>query len=155
MEKKFAKIEDSSNEVLTINLSDSIDYLLENYGGKWVEIKEYHNQPYASYIWDSSVDNFYPPKPLTNPSFVLNTELAIWEPPIPKPDDGEERKWSEEHQKWIRACIHPIRTGTEPFELSIEQQNDEFQYEFNFEKNTWERIKYEYDLETDDWIKVL
>lgn len=152
MEKTFAKINITTNEVIEIQLS-TLEYLSENYGGEWIEIKEYHNQPYPNYIWNSEIDNFHTKKPF--PNWLLNSETAEWEPPIPKPNDDQDRMWSEEHQKWIPFCPGPVRTRTEPIELPQEKKDDEYMYEYNFTSNSWERVKYDYDLENDTWIRYL
>ena len=54
---------------------------------------------YASvgFIYDKTLDAFYEPQPY--PSWSLNTETCFWEPPVPRPDDGD--AWDEENQIWI------------------------------------------------------
>jgi hypothetical protein len=47
-------------------------------------------------IYDPNLDAFIPPKPF--PSWVLNTELALWEPPIPGLEG--EHSWDEETLSW-------------------------------------------------------
>lgn len=49
--------------------------------------------------YDPVNDVFVPPQPY--PSWVLNTELYEWEPPTPKPDDGQFYVWSEQSVGWI------------------------------------------------------
>ena len=34
------------------------------------------------------------------PSWVLNKEICIWEPPVPYPVTGEKYQWNEETQNW-------------------------------------------------------
>lgn len=47
--------------------------------------------------YDEQLDKFIPPKPLL--SWVLN-ENDEWQPPIPKPNDGENYTWDEENINW-------------------------------------------------------
>lgn len=44
---------------------------------------------------------FIPPKPY--PSWTLNTETCLWEPPIPMPDTipHQSFKWDEELENWV------------------------------------------------------
>lgn len=59
------------------------------------------------FIYDENLDAFYTPQPF--PSWILNEESCVWEPPIPKPEDhadfvghdlGKEYFWDEESQSW-------------------------------------------------------
>ena len=48
--------------------------------------------------YDSTADAFY--NNSIHPSWNLNTDTYLWEPPIPYPDDGESYTWNEETQSW-------------------------------------------------------
>jgi hypothetical protein len=51
------------------------------------------------YTYDPQRDAFIPPKPL--PSWVLNEQSCLWEPPVPMPDDRILFwNWNESEQKW-------------------------------------------------------
>lgn len=50
------------------------------------------------YTYDRTRDAFIPPKPY--PSWVLNEQTCLWEPPFPMPSDGTAYKWDEETQTW-------------------------------------------------------
>ena len=58
---------------------------------------------YASigYTYDQDFDAFIPPRQY--PSWKLNYTNYQWEPPIPKPEEIENRswKWSEPNQEWV------------------------------------------------------
>ena len=51
-------------------------------------------------IYDSVRDAFIPPKPY--PSWVLNEDSCLWEPPIAYPvaDSDERYEWNEETTSW-------------------------------------------------------
>ena len=49
-------------------------------------------------IYDEDRDAFIPP--VLFPSWVLNEETCLWEPPIPYPDDGQYYEWNEETVSW-------------------------------------------------------
>lgn len=53
----------------------------------------------VGYSYDVSLDAFIPPKPY--PSWVLNEQTCLWEPPTPYPNDGKAYKWDEATQSWI------------------------------------------------------
>jgi hypothetical protein len=75
----------------------------------------------VGYTYNAELDAFIPPKPYE--SWVLNTEKADWEAPIPKPADewvetipGEApifyiHLWDEDNIRWVRK---PYTSGTEP-----------------------------------------
>lgn len=49
-------------------------------------------------IYDEERDAFIPPS--LYPSWVLNEETCLWEPPLPYPDDGHYYEWDEETISW-------------------------------------------------------
>jgi hypothetical protein len=49
------------------------------------------------YTYDPDRDAFIPPKPY--PSWILNEDTCLWDPPIPYPEDGM-HTWNEETQSW-------------------------------------------------------
>ncbi len=51
------------------------------------------------YSYDDLLDAFIPPKPY--PSWILDEQTCLWEPPIPAPNDGNMYKWDEASQQWI------------------------------------------------------
>ena len=54
------------------------------------------------YTYDSDRDAFIPPKPF--PSWVLNEDSCLWEPPTPYPDDGEQYTWDETTVSWVQSA---------------------------------------------------
>jgi hypothetical protein len=70
------------------------------YGGVHKENKTPFRKNYAglNYIYDDTRDAFIPPKPY--PSWVLNENSCLWEPPVPMPDDGNIYQWNENTLTW-------------------------------------------------------
>ena len=52
----------------------------------------------VGFTYDSIKDAFIPQQPY--PSWILNEETCIWQPPITYPDDGADYQWNEEAQQW-------------------------------------------------------
>lgn len=50
------------------------------------------------YIYDETLDMFYPPKPYN--SWLLNEDKGEWEAPIPYPSDDAYYEWNEEIEQW-------------------------------------------------------
>ena len=53
------------------------------------------------YTFDAARDAFIPPQPF--PSWTLNDDTCLWEPPVPYPDAGPDYTWNEEGQQWAPA----------------------------------------------------
>jgi hypothetical protein len=76
------------------------------------------NHAGIGYTWDSANNIFWSPKPF--PSWVKNTTIANWDPPIAKPALTAEQQsqntanthtwvheWNEEGQSWTLADLGP------------------------------------------------
>jgi len=50
------------------------------------------------FTYDAVRDAFYAPQPY--PSWTLNEDSCVWEPPVAYPTDGELYNWNEETQSW-------------------------------------------------------
>jgi hypothetical protein len=50
------------------------------------------------YIYDPTLDAFYPPKPYN--SWTLNTNSCLWEAPVAYPNDGKLYIWNEDNIQW-------------------------------------------------------
>jgi hypothetical protein len=52
-------------------------------------------------LYDPGLDAFYPAKPY--PSWVLDTESCLWEPPVPMPTEGlpADWAWDEDTLSWV------------------------------------------------------
>jgi hypothetical protein len=53
------------------------------------------------YTYDGVIDGFIPPKPF--PSWLLNTNTGLWEPPVPYPTEGKLYIWNEATHSWIET----------------------------------------------------
>ena len=51
------------------------------------------------YIYDPTLDAFYPPKPFN--SWILNESTCIWESPVAYPNDEKMYVWDEETTSWV------------------------------------------------------
>lgn len=51
------------------------------------------------FSYDANLDAFVPSKPY--PSWLLDTNTAQWQAPIPYPSDGKYYRWNEETQSWV------------------------------------------------------
>jgi hypothetical protein len=117
----FAKL-DENNIVLEVNVvsNDTIDNLpfpesepvgiqfLTEWSGGYTNWKQAsYNASFRKnfagieFTYDSVLDAFIPPKPY--PSWLLNTNTAQWEPPVPYPNDGKMYRWDEENQSWVEV----------------------------------------------------
>jgi len=52
----------------------------------------------VGYTYDQTRNAFIPPKPY--PSWVLNETTCLWDPPVVKPEDGQNYRWNEQNQTW-------------------------------------------------------
>lgn len=74
-------------------------------GGNWVQTS-YNgsirkNYAGIGYTYDVALDAFVPPKPY--PSWVLNSDTAQWDAPVPMPTDGKKYSWDEASQSWVES----------------------------------------------------
>ncbi len=53
------------------------------------------------FTYDAQRDAFIPPSPF--PSWILDEETCLWNPPVPAPTDGEIYNWDEATQQWIQT----------------------------------------------------
>lgn len=74
-------------------------------GGTWKQTSYNGNmrKNYAGigYTYRADIDAFVPPQPY--PSWVLNTNTAQWEAPVPYPNDGKLYEWNEQTQSWVEV----------------------------------------------------
>jgi hypothetical protein len=51
------------------------------------------------FSYDEENDAFIAPQPF--PSWTLNAETFVWDPPVPAPEDGQAYDWDEESLSWV------------------------------------------------------
>jgi hypothetical protein len=106
----YAKVE---NEIVTavivaeqdfINLlEDANSYVQTSYSTK-AGVHELGGTPLRKnfagigFTYDKDRDAFIPPKPF--PSWILNENTCLWNPPVQHPRDGKQYRWNEEEQTW-------------------------------------------------------
>jgi len=108
----FAKVVDGIVEQVIV--ADDKEWCETHLGGQWVQTsyntlanQHPNNTPlhknYAGigYTWDGT--GFAPPKPY--PSWTLDEETYVWEPPVAKPD-GAFWSWNESTQQWDRMTVN-------------------------------------------------
>lgn len=110
---------DNNNIVLRVLVcsndepDEGYSWLVEQLGGRWLKtsyntrggIHLFGDTPlrknYAGigYTYDEILDAFIPPKPEQFPSFIVNPDTGLWEPPIPKPEG--DYYWDESGVAWV------------------------------------------------------
>jgi len=66
--------------------ADQLKALRKNYAG-------------IGYTYDEARDAFIPAKPY--PSWLLNEDTCLWDPPVPYPEGDGFYTWDEESQSWL------------------------------------------------------
>ena len=110
---KVLKIHVVSNDVATTEQA-GVDFLNNLYGTRDVykqvsynTKKGVHllggtpfrlNYPSLGWVYLQSIDGFVEPQPYK--SWTLNESIGLYDPPIPRPDDGNMYNWNEETQQW-------------------------------------------------------
>lgn len=55
----------------------------------------------VGYTYDPVRDAFIPPQPF--PSWLLNEQTCLWNPPVPAPTDGKRYAWDEATTSWVEV----------------------------------------------------
>lgn len=55
----------------------------------------------VGFAYDTLLDAFIPPKPF--PSWLLDTQTCLWDPPVPYPNDGKLYTWDEATLSWVEV----------------------------------------------------
>lgn len=110
----FAKVENGFVTQIVVAEQDVIDSGL--FGNGWVQtsyntVGGQHpdgkplrkNYAGIGYIYDITQDAFYAPKPF--PSWTLDENTCLWNPPIPMPNDGDRYTWDEQTTSWVKVTL--------------------------------------------------
>lgn len=105
----FAKVENGIVTQVIVAEQDVIDSGL--FGTGWVQTsynthRGQHpegrplrkNFAGIGFTYDAERDAFIPPQPY--PSWLLNEDTCLWDPPVPYPSDGGMYTWDENAQAW-------------------------------------------------------
>ena len=123
----FAQV-DATNTVLTVlvvsddDASRGQEFLADdlNLGGTWIQTTKStrggvhygpdgepdggtalrYNSAGPGHTYDPTADAFYGPSPF--PSWSLD-EGFVWQPPTPRPDDGNAYDWDEDTTSWVEV----------------------------------------------------
>ena len=83
------------------NPADWVQTSYNTYGGQHRQGGTPLRKNYAGigYIYDLDRDAFYEPQPY--PSWMLDDETCLWQPPVPYPNDGNQYQWDESVGNWV------------------------------------------------------
>lgn len=99
------------------NNDEGYQWLIDNLGGTWIKcsyntyegkhkldgVPFRKNFPSAGFYYDESRDAFIPPKPESNPSFILDEDSCTWVHPVSPPLDGNIYYWDESLVEWLEV----------------------------------------------------
>ena len=126
MMSHFAKVVDGTVTQVIVAEQDFFNTFRDTSPGTWIQTSyntrgNVHYNPitnlpdggtplrgnYAGpgYIYDKTHDVFYPPKRF--PSWHLNQDTWLWEPPTPEPKDGVNHYWDEPSLSWKPVLVPP------------------------------------------------
>jgi hypothetical protein len=115
----FAEI-DEDNKVLRVLVGDSslsdedaLNFMHSAFGGNWLQtsyntfagqhkdggIPFRKNYAGVGMIYDDGRDAFLYPQPY--PSWILNEDTCLWNPPVEYPNDGSMYEWNEGSRSWV------------------------------------------------------
>ena len=109
----YAKVE---NGIVTqVVVADGPDWCEENLGGEWVQtsyntfggvhangkLPIHKNYAGIGYTFDSI--GFAAPQPF--PSWTLDKDTYLWEPPVARPTDGKLYSWDEATTSWVEVPV--------------------------------------------------
>ena len=107
----FAKVLNGLVTQVIVAEPEFFDSFIDTSPGEWVQtsyntiggehvdggIPLRKNYASVGFTYDRNLDAFIPPKPF--PSWSLNEETCLWEPPTPKPEGVY--FWDESKQEWV------------------------------------------------------
>jgi len=98
----FAKVKNGIVIEVMVADQEFIDSYVDSTPGNWLETRKdgsiRKNYAGIGFSYDSTRDAFIPPQPY--PSWTLNEDTCLWEPPVAYPTDGNMYNWNEETQTW-------------------------------------------------------
>jgi hypothetical protein len=108
----FAKVNNGIVEQVIVAEAEFFETFVDTSPGQWIQTSynTYGNQHRldgtplrgnfagVGYIYDSTNDVFYAPKPF--PSWLLNETTWLWEAPVAMPTDDKVYTWNESTTSW-------------------------------------------------------
>lgn len=98
----FAKVNNGIVEKVIVAEAEFFHTFVDDSAGTWIETKMdgsiRKNYAGIGYTYDKTRDAFIPPQPY--PSWTLDDETCLWNPPVAYPNDGNIYNWNEETQTW-------------------------------------------------------
>lgn len=92
---------DENNIVLNAVVVDTYELAVQLFGTSIVEYgPDVHMG--VGFTYRPETGKFIPPQPF--PSWTLNEDLCVWEPPVPYPYENKIYAWDEEQRNWIEAA---------------------------------------------------
>ena len=108
----FAKVVSGTVTQVIVAEPEFFDTFVDSSPGEWIQtsyntyggVHKLGGTPlrknYAGigYTYDKTKDAFIPPKPF--PSWTLDEDTCLWEPPVAYPTDDKSYQWNEATQTW-------------------------------------------------------
>ena len=116
----FAELDDNNTVTRVLSVDNSYENQGEHFlantlglGGRWVQTSyNTHggvhvnggtplrkNYAGVGFTFDEQRDAFIPPQPF--PSWLLDEDSCLWQPPVPYPSDGQAYVWDEGSLAWV------------------------------------------------------
>jgi hypothetical protein len=102
MSKYWAKVVDGLVVKVIVANDDFFETFIDDSAGTWIETKMdgsiRKNYAGVGHTYDQGRDAFYEPQPY--PSWTLDEDTCLWNPPVAHPNDGNIYEWNETDQQW-------------------------------------------------------
>jgi hypothetical protein len=111
----FAKVVSGTVTQVIVAEPEFFDTFVDSSPGEWIQtsyntyggVHKLGGTPlrknYAGmgYTYDKTKDAFIPPKPF--PSWTLDEQTCLWNPPVAYPSDDKLYNWDEATQNWVEV----------------------------------------------------
>ena len=108
----YAKVVDNIVTQVIVAEAEFFDTFVDSSPGEWIQTS-YNtsggvhldggtplrkNYAGVGFTYDRILDAFIPPQPF--PSWILDEDTCLWNPPTAYPDDGKSYEWNESTTSW-------------------------------------------------------
>ena len=93
----YAKIVNSIVDKVIVADASFFNTFTDDSPGQWIQT----SAAAVGDTYDSTRDAFVPPKPY--PSYTLDEDTNIWQPPVAHPGDGKQYEWNEATTNWVEV----------------------------------------------------